>query len=60
MTVEPHKTSPKTCTHKDFIRLFLEAEKDLLRYVMVLIPNVADARDVVQEAAVALWDKNGR
>ena len=24
---------------------------------MVLIPNVADARDVVQEAAVALWDK---
>ena len=28
-----------------------------MRYVMVLIPNVADARDVVQEAAVALWDK---
>ena len=60
MTVEPHKTSPTTCTHKDFIRLFLEAEKDLLRYVMVLIPNVADARDVVQEAAVALWDKIDR
>ena len=57
MTVESTESSFGSCTHKDFIRLFLEAEKDLLRYVMVLIPNVADARDVVQEAAVALWDK---
>jgi RNA polymerase sigma-70 factor (ECF subfamily) len=57
MMVESSEPSPRSCTHKDFIRLFLEAEKDLLRYVMVLIPNAADARDVVQEAAVALWDK---
>ena len=57
MTSESTEPNPPSCTHKDFIRLFLEAEKDLLRYVMVLIPNVADARDVVQEAAVALWDK---
>ena len=60
MMVEPHKTNPKSFTHKDFIRLFLEAEKYLLRYVMVLVPNVADARDVVQETAVALWDKIDR
>ena len=60
MMVEYPEPSPRSCTHKDFIRLFLEAEKDLLRYVMVLIPNVADARDVVQEAAVALWDKIDR
>ena len=58
--VEPQETNSKNCTHKDFIRLFLEAEKDLLRYVMVMIPNVADARDVVQETAVALWDKIDR
>ena len=37
------------------MRLFLEAERELLRYVMVLVPNISDARDVVQEAAVALW-----
>ena len=60
MTVVPPESNQRCCTHKDFIRLFLEAEKDLLRYVMVLIPNVADARDVVQEAAVALWDKIDR
>lgn len=60
MTVVPPEPNQRYCTHKDFIRLFLGAEKDLLRYVMVLIPNVADARDVVQEAAVALWDKIDR
>lgn len=37
------------------MRLFLQAERELLRYVMALIPNVSDARDVVQETAVALW-----
>lgn len=39
------------------IRLFLEPGRELLRYVVVLVPNVADARDVVQETAVAPWDK---
>ena len=48
--------SPR-CSHKEFIRLFLETERELLRYVMVLVPNATDARDVVQEAAVALWEK---
>ena len=42
-------------TDEQFMRLFLESERELLRYVMVLIPNVHDARDVLQEAAVALW-----
>jgi len=37
------------------MRLFLSAERELLRYVMALVPNVSDARDVVQETAVALW-----
>ena len=60
MKVEPPMPNPQSCTHKDFIRLFLEAEKDLLRYVMVIVPNVADARDIVQETAVALWDKIDR
>ena len=42
-------------THAQFIRLFLQAERELLRYVMALVPDVNDARDVVQETAVALW-----
>ena len=47
--------NPASLSHEQFMRLFLQAERELLRYVMVLVPNVADARDVVQETAVALW-----
>lgn len=43
-------------THEQFRRLFVQAERELLRYVMALVPNVNDARDVVQETAVALWE----
>jgi RNA polymerase sigma-70 factor, ECF subfamily len=42
-------------TQEQFMRLFLQSERELLRYVMVLVPQVSDARDVLQEAAVALW-----
>ena len=48
-----HGSTPMT--HEQFMRLFLQAEREVLRYVMVLVPNVNDARDVVQETAVALW-----
>ncbi len=37
------------------MRLFLQAERELLRYVMALLPNINDAMDVLQETAVALW-----
>jgi RNA polymerase sigma-70 factor, ECF subfamily len=47
----------QSCSHEQFIRMFLQAERELVRYVMVLVPDVADARDVVQETAVALWQK---
>lgn len=51
-------SNSRPCTLEEFIRLFLESERELLRYVMVLVPNPADARDVVQETAVALWKKS--
>ena len=43
--------------HEDFMRLFLQNERELLRYVMVFVPNSHDARDIVQNTAVALWKK---
>ena len=61
MAEKPHRSASETgspgSSHKDFIRLFLASERELLRYVMVLIPNPADARDVVQETAADLWEK---
>ena len=38
-----------------FTRLLLEHEPEILRAVMVFVPERADARDIVQETAVALW-----
>ena len=42
-------------THQQFILLFAEAEHELMRYLMALLPNASDARDVLQETAIALW-----
>ncbi len=41
--------------HEQFMRLFLQHEPQILRLVLVYIPRQADARDVVQETAIALW-----
>ncbi len=39
------------------MRLLLGAERDLLRYIMSMVPNIEDARDILQETAVDLWKK---
>ncbi|MFT5467168.1 MAG: RNA polymerase sigma-70 factor (ECF subfamily) [Verrucomicrobiales bacterium] len=43
--------------HEAFMRLFLDNEHEVLRYVLALVPNLADARDIVQETAVSLWKR---
>lgn len=40
-----------------FLSLFLRSEREIFRYVAVLVPNVADAEDIVQQTAMALWEK---
>ena len=37
------------------MRLFVEHEPQILRAIMVLVPQVADARDILQDSAVTLW-----
>lgn len=41
--------------HERFMRLFLAHEQEILRSVLVFVPKRHDARDIVQETAVALW-----
>jgi len=41
--------------HERFMRLFLANELSILRSVLVVVPQRHDARDIVQETAVALW-----
>jgi len=40
-----------------FLSLFLRSEREIFRYVAVLVPSVADAEDIVQQTALALWEK---
>ncbi len=44
-------------TYERFTRLFLHYEPEILRAVMMFVPGRADARDIVQETAVALWQQ---
>ncbi len=40
-----------------FLSLFLRSEREIFRYVAALIPNATDAEDIVQQTAMALWEK---
>lgn len=40
-----------------FLSLFLRSEREIFRYVAALVPNVTDAEDIVQQTAMALWEK---
>jgi RNA polymerase sigma-70 factor (ECF subfamily) len=42
---------------KLFLRLFLQHERRLYAYIVTLLPNRADADDVLQEASLVMWDK---
>jgi len=46
----PHK-------NRQFLRLFLQNQRSLYAYVLTLLPNRADADDVLQETSLIMWDK---
>jgi RNA polymerase sigma-70 factor, ECF subfamily len=51
---DPNRAPDKS---KPFLRLFLQNERKLYGYVLTLLPNRADADDVLQEASLAMWDR---
>lgn len=48
-------TTDHSDAHERFTRLLLESEPVMLRSILVVVPNRADAREILQETAVALW-----
>jgi RNA polymerase sigma-70 factor, ECF subfamily len=52
-----HSTDDPSATQQRFLSLFLRSEREIFRYVAALVPHVADAEDIVQQTAVALWEK---
>jgi RNA polymerase sigma-70 factor (ECF subfamily) len=47
----------KAAAQQRFLSLFLRSEREVFRYVAAVVPNVADAEDIVQQTALALWEK---
>lgn len=58
MSADSFRDAPdRAAAQQRFLSLFLRSEREIFRYVAALVPNVADAEDIVQQTAVALWEK---
>jgi RNA polymerase sigma-70 factor, ECF subfamily len=51
------RSEDRSASQQRFLSLFLRSEREIFRYVAALVPNVTDAEDIVQQTAVALWEK---
>lgn len=51
------RSDGQSAAQQRFLSLFLRSEREVFRYVASLVPNVADAEDIVQQTALALWEK---
>jgi len=49
--------SSQSGAQQRFLSLFLRSEREVFRYVAALVPSVVDAEDIVQQTALALWEK---
>ena len=56
-TDSPYRFGDSSAAQQRFLSLFLRSEREIFRYVAVLVPNVTDAEDIVQQTAMALWEK---
>src|SRR4029079_6183337 len=58
MSLDPTRHSEDSAAAQQrFLSLFLRSEREIFRYVAALVPNVADAEDIVQQTALVLWEK---
>lgn len=57
MNESPKQPASKPASQQQFLRVFLANEREILRYVAALVPAIADAQEIVQQAAVVLWEK---
>jgi RNA polymerase sigma-70 factor, ECF subfamily len=58
MSADPtRRIEDRSASQQRFLSLFLRSEREIFRYVAALVPNIADAEDIVQQTALALWEK---
>jgi RNA polymerase sigma-70 factor, ECF subfamily len=52
-----YRSGDQAAAQQRFLSLFLRSEREIYRYVAALVPNIADAEDIVQQTALSLWEK---
>lgn len=52
-----HRFGNQPAAQQRFLSLFLRSEREIFRCVAALVPNITDAEDIVQQTAIALWEK---
>jgi len=53
----PQSFGDAAAAQQRFLALFLRSEREIFRYIAVLVPNVIDAEEIVQQTALELWAK---
>jgi len=56
---DPHKSSGAEFQGKLFMRLFMANQRNIYAFILSLVPNWADADDLMQETATVMWTKFG-
>ena len=51
------RDEPGTDRHAQFLRLYTRHQHRILAYIYTLVPNRADAEDLLQDTAVLLWER---
>ena len=51
---------PERSVHDEFVRLFTVNERHVYAYILSLVPNWADADDILQETNVRLWNERSK
>ena len=57
MNENTEQSRPNPANQQEFLRVFLANEREILRYVVALVPNLADAQEILQQTAIVLWEK---
>ena len=57
MNQNPDQTASNPADQQEFLRVFLANKREILRYVVALVPSLGDAQEIVQQTAVALCEK---
>ncbi len=55
----PDPTRPKINV-EEFVGLLMGSQQRVFSYILTLLPNVADAQDVLQETSIVLWRLLGK